>query len=76
MTFSVVTLALWTTLEVRELFFRGQWFFFLQLHLSSVEGVLLVSRIFLLCFLIMVCRLPVQLQLTFMLFLLKILLYQ
>ena len=35
--------------------------FFQQLHLFSVEGVLLVSRIFLLCFLIMVCRLSVQL---------------
>ena len=29
----------------------------LQLHLFPVEGVLLVLRIFLLCFLIMVCRL-------------------
>ena len=36
-------------------------FFFLQLQLFSVEGVLLVSRIFLLRFLIMVCRLSVQL---------------
>ena len=35
--------------------------FFLQLQLFSVEGVLLVSRIFLLCFLIMVSRLSVQL---------------
>ena len=48
-------------IEVRQLFFRGQSFFFLQLQLFSVEGVLLVSRIFLLCFLIMVCRLSVQL---------------
>ena len=36
-------------------------FFFLQLQLFSVEGVSLVSKIFLLCFLIMVCRLSVQL---------------
>ena len=28
MSFSVVTLALWTTLGVRQLFFRGQSFFF------------------------------------------------
>ena len=50
------------TLEVRQLFFRGQSFFFLlQLRLFSVEGVLLVSRIFLSCFLIMVCRWSVQL---------------
>ena len=57
----VVTLALLMTLEVRQLFFRGQWFYFLQLQLLSVEGILLVSRIFLLCFLIMVCRFFVQL---------------
>ena len=41
--------------------FQRAVFFFLQLHLFSVEGVLLVSRIFLLCFLSMVCRLSVQL---------------
>lgn len=40
---------------------RGQSFFSLQLQLFSVEGVLLVSRIFLSCFLIMVCKLSVQL---------------
>ena len=61
MSLFVVTLALKMTLEVRQSFFRGQSFFFLQLQLFSVEGVLLVSRIFLLCFLIMVCRLSVQL---------------
>ena len=33
--------------------------------LFSVEGVLLVLRIFLLCFLIMVCRLSVQLITNF-----------
>ena len=40
---------------------RGQSFFSLQLQLFSVEGVLLVSRIFLSCFLIMVCKLSMQL---------------
>ena len=58
------------------MFFSGQSFFSLQLQLFSVEGFLLVSRIFRLCFLIMVCRLSVQLYLTFMLFLLKIVLYK
>ena len=41
--------------------FQRKVVFFLQLQLFSVEGVLLVSRIFQLCFLIMVCRLSVQL---------------
>ena len=46
MSLSVVMLVLQTKLEVRQLFFRGQLFFFLQLQLFSMKCILLVSRIF------------------------------
>ena len=69
----VLTVALYMTFLYRHLSGREHVLLTLQLHWLEGRVVLLVDAIFLLCFFIICAMLFVQLELTLMLFLLKIL---